>query len=141
MLAELRHLAQHSSPNEPVFYGDEVDVHLNPKIGRDWMLPGAQRRVVTPGKNHKHYLAGALDARTGKIAFVDAPSKSSALFCMLLWRLATTHKHSRRIHVIVDNFVIHSSKITQRCLADLGGRIALHFLPPYCRDANRIERR
>jgi transposase len=37
--------------------------------------------------------------------------------------------------------VIHSSKITQRRLLDLGGRIALHFLPPYCPDANRIERR
>jgi hypothetical protein len=43
------------------------------------MLPGQQRRIVTPGKNEKFYLAGALDVR-------------------------------------------------------------LHFLPPYCPDANRIER-
>ena len=50
---------------EPVLYSDEVDVHLNPKIGRDWMLRGQQRRIVTPGKNQKFYLAGALDVRTG----------------------------------------------------------------------------
>jgi hypothetical protein len=94
VLAELRRLAERASAAEPVFYGDEIDIHLNPKIGRDWMLPGVQRRVVTPGKNQKHYLAGALDARTGKLLFVDAPSKSSALFCKLLWRLATTYRHA-----------------------------------------------
>jgi transposase len=27
-----------------------------------------------------------------------------------------------------------------RALAQLGGRVVLHFLPPYCPDANRIER-
>jgi transposase len=27
-----------------------------------------------------------------------------------------------------------------RALASPGGRIVLHFLPPYCPDANRIER-
>jgi hypothetical protein len=35
---------------------DEVDIHLNPRIGRDWMLPGMQRRIVTPGKDEKRYL-------------------------------------------------------------------------------------
>ena len=29
---------------------------------------------------------------------------------------------------------------TQKALAQLGGRIALHLLPPYCPKANRIER-
>ncbi len=28
----------------------------------------------------------------------------------------------------------------QRLLAELKGRVVLHFLPPYCPDANRIER-
>jgi len=32
---------------------DEVDIHLNPKIGGDWMLAGQQRRILTPGKNQK----------------------------------------------------------------------------------------
>lgn len=29
---------------------------------------------------------------------------------------------------------------TNRFLAQFGDRVALHFLPPYCPDANRIER-
>ena len=62
-LAELKRLALHPQPREVVLYADEVDIHLNPKIGRDWMLHGTQRLVMTPGKNQKHYLAGAYDPR------------------------------------------------------------------------------
>ncbi len=46
------------SAEHPVFYEDEVDIHLNPKIGADWQLRGQQKRVVTPGQNEKYYLAG-----------------------------------------------------------------------------------
>src|SRR3974390_1716364 len=35
---------------------------------------------------------------------------------------------------------IHSSKKTRKALGQLGGRVVLHFLPPYCPQANRIER-
>src|SRR5262249_7469839 len=36
-------------PREAVaVYEDEVDIHLNPKIGLDWMARGQQKEVVTP---------------------------------------------------------------------------------------------
>jgi len=123
-----------------VLYSDEVDVHLNPKIGRDWMLRGHQRRVVTPGKNQKFYLAGALDVRTGRLLTTGAEKKNAALFCQLLWLLASHYRRARRIHLVVDNYGIHSAKLTRDALAALRGRVVLHFLPPYCPDANRIER-
>lgn len=44
------------------------------------------------------------------------------------------------MHLIVDNYGIHSARLTKSTLAALGDRIVLHFLPPYCPDANRIER-
>lgn len=140
VLASLAWLASHGSTAEPVYFSDEVDIHLNPKIGRDWMLPGQQRVVVTPGKNKKHYLAGALHAATGDVVWVSDGSKSSELFCTLLWKLAALHPRAKRIHLIVDNYKIHDSVLTRRVLQDLGGRVVLHFLPPYCPDANRIER-
>ena len=123
-----------------MLYSDEVDVHLNPKIGRDWMLRGEQRRIVTPGKNQKFYLAGALDVRTGRLHTTGAGSKNAALFCQLLWLLAGRYRRARRVHLVVDNYGIHSAHLTRRTLETLGGRIVLHFLPPYCPDANRIER-
>jgi transposase len=139
-LAEIRRLEARASATEPVLYSDEVDIHLNPKIGRDWMLRGQQRRIVTPGKNQKFYLAGALDVRTGALITTGAASKNAALFCELLRLLARRYRRARRVHLIVDNYGIHSALLTQRTLAALGNRIVLHFLPPYCPDANRIER-
>ena len=73
---ELRCIAAHAKPTEPVFFCDEVDIHLNPKVGRDWTLPGMRRYVRTPGKNQKHYLAGALDASTRRVTWVDGTSKA-----------------------------------------------------------------
>jgi transposase len=140
VLAEIRRLEARASAEEPVLYSDEVDIHLNPKIGRDWMLRGQQRRVVTPGKNQKFYLAGALDVRTGRLHTTGADRKNAALFCQLLWLLASRYRRARRVHLVVDNYGIHSARLTKSSLATLGGRIVLHFLPPYCPDHNRIER-
>ncbi|MGO9838132.1 MAG: IS630 family transposase [Polyangiaceae bacterium] len=140
VLAAIRRLEARASAKEPVLYSDEVDIHLNPKIGRDWMLRGHQRRIVTPGKNQKFYLAGALDVRTGRLHTTGAASKNAALFCQLLWLLASRYRRARCVHLIVDNYAIHKARLTRKTLTALGGRIVLHFLPPYCPDSNRIER-
>lgn len=67
-----------------MFYDDEVDIHLNPKIGADWQFRGQQKRVVTPGQNEASYLAGALHSNTGKVSYVGGNSKGSSLFIILL---------------------------------------------------------
>jgi transposase len=139
-LAAIRALEEGASAAEPVLYEDEVDIHLNPKVGRDWMLRGQQRRVVTPGKNQKFYLAGALDVRTGALHTTGAAKKGAALFCELLRLVANTYPRARRIHLIVDNYGVHSAHSVRRLLDEMNGRLVLHFLPPYCPDANRIER-
>ncbi|GIW96238.1 MAG: hypothetical protein KatS3mg110_4279 [Pirellulaceae bacterium] len=139
-VAYLRRLAATKNRGEHVFYVDEVDIHLNPKIGPDWMLPGQQKQVVTPGKNQKCYMAGALDARTQKLIWTGGTHKNSGLFLSLVRKLLELFPKAKRIHLILDNFKIHKSKQTQQFLRQLRGRVRLHFLPPYCPDANRIER-
>ena len=84
----IRRLIRGLPAREVAVYIDEVDIHLNPKIGPDWMLCGEQKTVLTPGKNEKRYVAGALDAKTGKLVWVEAERKNSDLFIVLLWRLA-----------------------------------------------------
>jgi len=139
-LEELRQVEEGATVDEPVLYEDEVDIHLNPKIGRDWMLRGHQRRIVTPGKNQKFYLAGALDILTGRLICTGAAQKKASLFCDLLRRISKHYHRARRVHIILDNYGIHSAKETARVVAELEGHIELHFLPPYCPDSNRIER-
>jgi transposase len=140
-LAEIRGVLA-ALPKGPVaVYLDEVDVHLNPKIGRDWMNRGKQKQVPTPGKNEKRYVCGALDARTGVLTWVKAGRKNSLLFVAALKRLATeAYPEAKVVHVVLDNYGIHTSKISQAAVADLGGRVVLHFLPPYCPQHNKIER-
>jgi transposase len=48
-----------------LFFADELDISLLPKVGYQWMPKGAQVEVPTPGTNEKRYLAGALDITTG----------------------------------------------------------------------------
>jgi len=125
---------------EVAVYEDEVDIHLNPKIGLDWMGRGQQKEVRTPGQNVKRYLAGAWDARTGQLHWVEGQRKTSALFLALLEQLRQTYAQAPVIHVILDNYRIHDSKIVQAALRGWEGRIRLHFLPPYCPNDNKIER-
>jgi len=125
--------------NEVAVYADEVDIHLNPKIGFDWMLLGQQKEVVTPGQNVKRYLAGAKDVRTGLIHWVGGVYKRSGLFIELLKRLLKVYPAAKVIHVVVDNYIIHKSRQTQLALAAMP-RIRLHFLPPYSPSFNPIER-
>lgn len=139
-LRVLRDLLAHLPRGHVAVYADEVDVHLNPKIGLDWMGYGQQKEVLTPGQNAKAYLAGALNAATGEIVWVDGERKNSLLFISLLRRLLTVYPDAPVIHVILDNYRIHTSQIAQRALAAYGGRIVLHLLPPYCPNENRIER-
>lgn len=139
-LAMLARLIESLPTDEVCLWQDEVDIHLNPRIGYDWMLPNTQRQVDTPGQNVKRYLAGALDAVTGRLLWVGGESKNSQLFIDLLKRLLRECPDKKRIHLIVDNYKIHDSEQTRTWLAEQEGRIVLHFLPPYCPDDNRIER-
>ncbi len=139
-LASLRRLGRKPPPGEVVVYADEVDIHLNPKIGFDWMLPGIQREIPTPGQNEKRYLAGAYDPRHQRLVYVAGDRKASWLFLQLLRALQQAYRWARVIHVILDNSIIHKSEVTRAWLSAHGAKLRLHFLPPYCQKANRIER-
>lgn len=126
--------------SEVAYFEDEVDIHLNPRIGRDWMLPGHQKLVLTPGQNRKHYLAGARAVQGNDLVFVGSIRKNSDLFLALLEKLRKHHPRARRIHLVLDNYGIHSSHKVKQYLGREGRVFRLHFLPPYCPEHNDIER-
>jgi transposase len=140
-VAAIQALIDTMPANQAVVWEDEADLDLNPRIGFDYMLPGTQRQVMTPGKNIKRYLAGALDAKTDRVVWVKGERKNSRLFIELLKKLLKVYADRKVIHVVLDNFIIHSSKQTRLWLEEFGQKFRLHFLPPYCPDDNRIERK
>ncbi len=138
-LAAIHKLVAELPASEVGVFEDEIDIHLNPKIGSDWMNYGTQKFVMTPGKNAKAYVAGSLDARDGTLLWVGGVTKNSGLFVAMLEKLDLHYTSAKRIHVILDNYGIHKSQEVIKALRRLP-RIRLHFLPPYCPDENRIER-
>ncbi|SFO11251.1 IS630 family transposase [Xenorhabdus japonica] len=127
------------SPDHPVFYEDEVDIHLNPKIGADWQLRGQQKRITTPGQNEKYYLAGALHSGTGKVSYVGGNNKDSSLFIKLLAHLKAAYRRAKSITLIVDNYIIHKSQKTQEWLAQ-NPKFKLIYQPIYSPWINHIEK-
>ena len=116
-LRAIQRLVDNLAPGEVALYLDEVDIHLNPKIGPEWTLAGKQNYVRTPGCNEKRYLAGALDPKTGKLTWVEGDRKNSLLFLDLLYKLVTkTYRSACRIHLILDNYGIHDSQQVQLAL-------------------------
>lgn len=117
--------------DETAVFQDEMDLHLNPKIGPMWMRVGQQTTVTTPGNNEKRHLAGSIHWRTGQV-FVSPPgtSRNSELFIAHLDDLRCRLRRYRRIHVLCDNAKFHTSYAVQAYLKK-HPRIVLVLLPKY----------
>lgn len=138
-LRAIRGALRQASAREEVFYVDEADIDLNPRIGAAWMPVGEQLAVPTPGKNRKHYVAGALNARTGAVVWVEHTTKNSELFLRLLEALVRTYRHARRLRLVVDNYIIHRSRMTLGWL-QRHPKVELLFQPAYHPWVNDIEK-
>lgn len=140
-LAQLQHWQEQArAGNVVLLYEDEVDLNLLPGVMRCWTRRGSQRKVRTPGKNVKRYGFGAVDFVSGHVELLTSEHKNSASFCLLVQAILRRYaSETRRIVLVVDNYRIHSSQITQRGLAPYKDRITPLFLPTYSPHLNVIE--
>lgn len=127
-----------ASEQTPVFYVDEVDIDFNPRIGNGWMKKGKQTTIPTPGKNQKRYLAGALNATTGKVVWVEWKKKNSEIFILLLAELRKRYRKAKKITLIADNYIIHKSAMTH-CFLKHNEKFKILFQPAYHPWVNKIE--
>jgi hypothetical protein len=140
-LARIRWVCEHLKRCEAIVFADELDIHLLPKVGCAWMPKGTQVEVMTPGKNHKHYLAGALNLATGTRLHCLGVRKTHALFRDLLALLETSYPAERDPHidVVEAHYKLHSAKAVAPWLA-AHPRGRLLFVPISCPQAKPIER-
>src|SRR5262249_24749837 len=83
-LAQIRLTFEQLWEGAALFFADELDISLLPKVGYQWMPKGAQVEVLTPGTNEKRYLAGALDVSPlgpSLTVFGIAKSRGSSWTC------------------------------------------------------------
>jgi transposase len=140
-LARIRSTIERLPARAAVFFADELDISLLPKVGYQWMPKGEQLEVLTPGTNEKRYLAGAWDLRRGTIIHRVWWRKTHGLFLDLLATLDQAYPPSQFTHlyVVVDNYKIHKAQAVERWVAT-HPRFELLFLPTYCPKASPIER-
>jgi transposase len=140
-LARIRLVFERLQAKAVLFFADELDIPLLPKVGYQGMPKGEQREVLTPGTNEKRYLAGALDMRTGTILHRVWWRKTHGLFLDLLQALEGAYPSGRFTHlyVVVDNYKLHKAQAVAQWLAT-HPRVELLFLPTYCPKASPIER-
>jgi transposase len=140
-LARIRSVCEHLQAKAALFFADELDLSLLPKVGYQWMPQGEQVEVPTPGTNEKRYLAGALDMRTGTLVHRVWWRKTHGLFLDLLQALDRAYPASQFTHlyVVADNYKIHKAQAVEQWLA-AHPRFEVLFLPTYCPKASPIER-
>jgi hypothetical protein len=140
-LARIRHTLQTLGKRAMVLFADELDIHLLPQVGSQWLPQSETVQLVTPGQNQKPSLAGALEPKTGRRVHCVGIRKTNALGRALLDRLAWRYPKAQfaKVSVVVDNYGIHTAKAVERWLA-AHPRCAVLFLPTYCPKANPIER-
>jgi len=140
-LARMRLAFEQLRAGAALFFADELDISLLPKVGYQWMPKGTQVEVLTPGTNEKRYLAGALNISAGTTAHCVWYRKTTGLFLDLLATLDRTYpaRTFTRLSVVVDNAKIHKAEEVSKWLAT-HPRFELLYLPTYCPRANPIER-
>lgn len=140
-LACIRHTLETLGNRAVVLFADELDIHLLPKVGYQWMPQRETVKLITPGQNQRYSLAGALEPKTGRLVHCGGPRKTKALFRALLDRLEWLYPQAQfaKVYIVVDNYGIHKARAVERWLA-AHPRFELLFLPTYCPKANPIER-
>jgi transposase len=140
-LARSRHTLETLGKRAVVLFADELDIPLLPKVGYQWMPKGEAAKIVTPGQNQQHSLAGALEPRTGRLVHCTSTRKTNAL-CRALWdRLdwLSPKAQCSKVYPVVDNSGIPKAKAVERGLA-AHPRFTFLCLPTYCPEATPIER-
>jgi len=88
---------------------DETHLNLLPHVRASWTLRGARPEVLTPGKNRKVTVLGAIEVSTGRWVY-RLGRRCAADFIALLDQLLAAFPQAPAIAVICDNDSIHHAR-------------------------------
>ena len=142
-LRAIRRLVENLPAGEVVLYLDEVDIHLNPKIGPDWTKRPGSRRCSDSRMQPEALPCRCVESQDGPAHLCRRRAEEQPAVpgtAPQAWPRRPTPS-AKRIHIILDNYGIHDSLQVRLALkSEAARKLKLHFLPPYCPDHNRIER-
>lgn len=121
-----------------VVFEDEASFGLDGSLHPTWSRVGVQPRVPTRGERKTAQVFGAV-SREAEWLWPFAPVFNGHTFHEFLL-LLVEHFDGRKVFLVMDNGPCHWLDDTgKRWLAENGGRIELHRLPPYSPEFNPVE--
>jgi transposase len=136
--ATIRRRIAHLRAGAVVVAEDETHLDLLPGVRATWTLRGRRHQVMTPGKNRRCTLFGALDLGSGAWFHLFA-RRSAVGFIAVLEMLLAAYPTAPTIAVICDNDNIHHAKKVQRWVAK-HQRLRLIYGARYSPHDNPVER-
>jgi transposase len=138
-LARLRQQLAGLPDGAVVLAEDEAHINLLPWVRATWIPTGQRRQVMTPGKNQRRTIFGAIDLTTGRFLYQVTRKAVSATFTAFCQQLLDAYPAAPLVVVICDNVIIHRSKIVGRWLAAHPRLLVLHGAR-YSPHDNPVER-
>lgn len=120
-----------------IFFLDEAGFDSEPRLGRTYGLQGQTPVVRTTGQRQK---VNAISAVTASGAFwcqVYTERLNAQLFVQFLREFLRGRPGP--VYLVVDGHPAHKANAVKHLIAELDGRLELHFLPPYAPDLNPDE--
>ena len=116
ILADLHQQLRKLPDGAVVLAEDETHINLLPWVRSTWIANGCRQQVMTPGKNRRRTIFGAVELATGRFCYQISRKAVSANFTAFLEQLLAAYPAAPLVAVVCDNVIIHHSKIVQRWL-------------------------
>jgi transposase len=118
---------------------DETHVNLLPWVRSTWIAKGQRLEVMTPGKNQRRSIFGAVELATGRWFYRIVERANSGTFIEFLEQVWLAYPSAPAIAIVLDNVSTHSSRAVRRWLAR-HDRVRLLYGARYCPHHNPVER-
>jgi len=120
-----------------IFFLDEAGFQSDPCLGRTYGLKGKTPVVKTSGQRQSLNVISAVNARGQFWAATYTGKLDAESFVVFLENFM--RGRGCKVFLVVDGHPAHKAKSVKNYVQSLGGRLELHFLPPYAPDLNPDE--
>lgn len=120
-----------------IFFLDEAGFQSDPPLGRTYGLKGSTPVVRSSGQRQSINAISALTASGAFWAATYSGKLNAESFVLFLRNFMKGRKH--KVMLVVDGHPAHKANLVKTYIAEMGGRLELHFLPPYAPDLNPDE--
>jgi transposase len=139
ILADLHQQLRDLPEGAVVLAEDETHINLLAWVRATWIPHGTRQQVMTPGKNRRRTVFGAIDLASGRFFYQIARKAVSVTFTAFCEQLLAAYPAAPQVAVVCDNVIIHHSKIVERWLAAHPRVVVLHGAR-YSPHDNPVER-